>query len=92
MFRAAHRSSSGAPQTVFAASGLHTHVVTGRCQGWVGNWSGILTVIIDQVLVQYLIHFPLSLDNGLSPHVYVNRCKYSLDLLMMSGVPLETCW
>jgi hypothetical protein len=29
MFRAAHRSSSGAP-TVFAASGLHTHVVTGR--------------------------------------------------------------
>jgi hypothetical protein len=28
MFRAAHRSSSGA-LTVFAASGLHTHVVTG---------------------------------------------------------------
>ena len=27
MFRAAHRSSSGA-LTVFAASGLHTHVVT----------------------------------------------------------------
>jgi len=24
-------------QTVFAASGLYTHVVTGRCQGWVGN-------------------------------------------------------
>jgi hypothetical protein len=31
MFRAAHRSSSGAP-TVFAASGLHMHVVTGRSQ------------------------------------------------------------
>ena len=31
MFRAAHRSSSGA-LTVFAASGLHTHVVTGRSQ------------------------------------------------------------
>jgi len=29
MFRAAYRSSSGSP-TVFAASGLHTHVVTGR--------------------------------------------------------------
>ena len=29
MFRAAYRSSSGA-LTVFAASGLHTHVVTGR--------------------------------------------------------------
>jgi hypothetical protein len=31
MFRAAYRSSSGA-LTVFAASGLHTHVVTGRSQ------------------------------------------------------------
>jgi len=31
MFRAAYRSSSGA-LTVFAASGLHTHVVTGRGQ------------------------------------------------------------
>jgi hypothetical protein len=29
MFRAAHRSSSGA-LTVFAASGLRTHMVTGR--------------------------------------------------------------
>jgi len=31
MFRAACRSSSGA-LTVFAASGLHKHVVTGRSQ------------------------------------------------------------
>jgi len=31
MFRVAYRSSSGAP-TVFAASGLHTHVVIGRSQ------------------------------------------------------------
>ena len=39
MFRAAYRSSSGA-LTVFAASGLHTHVVTGRSQVWVGTgWS-----------------------------------------------------
>jgi len=36
MFRAAHRSSSGA-LTVFAASGLHMHVVTGRCPGCVGT-------------------------------------------------------
>jgi hypothetical protein len=36
MFRAAHRSSSGA-LTVFAASGLHTHVMTGRSQVWVGT-------------------------------------------------------
>jgi len=32
MFRAAYRSSSGA-LTVFAASGLHAHVVTGRPLG-----------------------------------------------------------
>ena len=31
MFRAAYRSSSGA-LTVFAASGLHKHLVTGRSQ------------------------------------------------------------
>jgi hypothetical protein len=31
MFRVAYRLSSGA-LTVFAASGLHTHVVTGRSQ------------------------------------------------------------
>ena len=31
MFREARRSSSGAP-TVFAASGLHTHVVTAHSQ------------------------------------------------------------
>jgi hypothetical protein len=35
MFRAAQRSSSGA-LTVFAASGLRTHVVTDRSQVWVG--------------------------------------------------------
>jgi len=36
MFRAVCRSSSGTP-TVFAASGLHTHVVTDRSQAWVGT-------------------------------------------------------
>ena len=36
MFRAACRSSSGA-LTVFAASGLHMHVMTGRSQVRVGN-------------------------------------------------------
>jgi hypothetical protein len=68
MFRAAYRSSSGA-LTVFAASGLHKHVVTARSQ------------------------FPLRLDYGRSPHAYVNpRLQIQLELLMMSGVPLETCW
>jgi dolichol kinase len=38
MFRAVRRSSSGA-LTVFAASGLHTHVVTGRSQVRVGTVS-----------------------------------------------------
>jgi hypothetical protein len=33
-------------------------VVTGRCQGWVGNRS---------------IHFPLSLGKVRSPHVYINQ-------------------
>jgi hypothetical protein len=67
MFRVVHRSSSGA-LTVFAASGLHMHVVTGRSQ------------------------VPLRSDYGWSPHVYVNkRLQIQLELLMMSGVPLETC-
>ena len=67
MFRAAYHSSSGA-LTVFEASGLHTHVVTGEMQ------------------------FPLTLDYGRSPHAYVNqRLQIQLELLMMSGMPLETC-
>jgi len=66
MFRAVHRSSSGA-LTVFAASGLHTHVVK-------SEWE-------------------IRLDYGRSPHAYVNqRLQIQLELLMMSGVPLETCW
>jgi hypothetical protein len=35
----------------------------------------------------------LRLDYGWSPHVYVNqRLQIQLELLMMSGKPLETCW
>jgi hypothetical protein len=71
MFRAAYRSSSGA-LTIFAASGLHAHVVTGRSQVWVGR---------------------LRLDYGRSLHAYVNqRLQIQLELLMMSGLPLATCW
>jgi len=70
MFRAAYRSSSG-DRTVFAASGLHTHVVTGCSQ----------------------VKFPLRLDYSRSPHAYVNqRLQIQLELLMMSGMPVETCW
>jgi hypothetical protein len=70
MFRATYRSSSGA-LTVFAASGLHTHVVTGRSQVRVGT---------------------LRLDYGRSPRARVNQMlQIQLELLMMSGMPLETC-
>ena len=74
MSRAAYHSSSGA-LTVFAASGLYTHVVTGRSHVWVGT------------------EWPLRLDYGRSPYAYVNqRLQIQLELLMMSGMPLETCW
>ena len=43
MFRAVRRSSSGA-LTVFAASGLHTHVVTGRSQVWVPTQTSLRPV------------------------------------------------
>jgi hypothetical protein len=70
MFWVAYLSSSGA-LTVFAASGLHMHVVTGRSQVWVGT----------------------RLDYGRSPNAYENqRLQIQLGLLMMSGMPLETCW
>jgi len=37
--------------------------------------------------------FPLWLDYGRSQHAYVNqRLQIQLELLMMSGMPLETCW
>jgi hypothetical protein len=37
--------------------------------------------------------FPLRFDYGRSPHAYVNqRLQIQLELLMMSGIPLETCW
>ena len=36
---------------------------------------------------------PLRLDYGRLPHAYVNqRLQIQLELLMMSGMPLETCW
>ena len=37
--------------------------------------------------------FPPRLDYGRSPHAYVNqRLQIQLELLMMSDIPLETCW
>jgi hypothetical protein len=45
-------------QTVFAASYLYTHVVTSRCPGWVRTGN---------------CQFPPSLNNGRSPHGYINQ-------------------
>jgi hypothetical protein len=68
--------SSSGALTVFAASGLLTQAVTGRSQIWVGTG-----------------HFPLRLNYGRSPHAYVNQTlQIQLELLMMSCMPLETCW
>jgi hypothetical protein len=57
-------------QTVFAASSLYTHVVTGSCPDWVGTATG-------------------TADHHMG--IYTRGCKYSLELLMMSGMPFETC-
>jgi len=48
MFRAVYRSLSGT-LTVFAASGLHTHVVTGRCQVWVGTTRSFEIPIVSAI-------------------------------------------
>jgi hypothetical protein len=53
-------------------------------QFWVGTGLDI---------ARYLSQFPLILDYGRSPHAHVNqRLQIQLEILMMSGVPLETCW
>jgi len=54
MFRAVCRSSLGAP-TLFAASGLHTHVVTGRSQVWVGSHSDL--TIINSVTRLHIVGY-----------------------------------
>jgi len=59
MFRAAYRSSSGA-LTVFAASGLHTHVVIGRSQVWLGIGLGILPIIDKVVTCVWQTHVRLT--------------------------------
>ena len=79
----AQQVSSGIPliirssKTVFAASGLYAHMVTGHCQCWAGN-------------------HPFPAQPWQRP---VNTCVCKpeaantvLELLMMSGMPLETCW
>jgi hypothetical protein len=98
VFRAAYRSSSEA-LTVFANSSLHTHVVTGRSQVWVGTavptqtWLRPTQTWLRPSQVWVRTEFPLWNDYCRSPHAYVNqRLQIQLELMMMSGMPLETCW
>jgi hypothetical protein len=52
--------------------------------------SGALPVFA--VKSEWELQFPLRLDYGRSPHAYVNqKLQIQVDLLMMSGVLLETC-
>jgi hypothetical protein len=45
------------------------------------------------IVVWFSSEFRLRLDYGRIPHAYVNqRLQIQLELLMMSGLPLETCW
>jgi hypothetical protein len=78
MFRAAYSSSSGA-LTVFATCGLHTHVATGSSQLYKTNEA-------------IWFNKTFRLDYGGSPHAYANQSlQIQLELLMMNGIPLETC-
>ena len=58
-----------------------------------------LIIRSSKLYLQPLVHIPMwwpavvSLDNGRSPHGYINqRLQIQFRVLMMSGVPLETCW
>jgi hypothetical protein len=55
---------------------------------WFYRWS----VVVAVLLVVVGPAGQLRLDYGRSPHAYVNqRLQIQLELLMMSGMPLETC-
>jgi len=58
--------------------------------------SGALTPFAASGLHTHVVpgrsQFPLRLDYGRAPRAYVNqRLRIQLELLMMSGMPLETC-
>jgi hypothetical protein len=75
MFRVAYRSSSGA-LTVFAASGLHTHVETGRCQGipcsllttLTGNGRDLLKVLFLHLNINGM-PMPITIDYNIKWHL-----------------------
>ena len=105
MFRAAYRSSSGA-LTVFAASGLHKHVVTGRSQVWVGtqfwvHWRLNMFRAAYSSSSGALTVFAASglhthVVTGGSPHAYVNqRLQIQLELERWNNkfyYKVGSCW
>ena len=124
MFWVVRHSSSSEALTIFAASGLHTHVVTGCSQVWEGldygrsphAYVNLLLLLLQLynslwVLACSIISFHCFLSCTFcfqfftpilprwfltsSSHLnaYVNqRLQIQLELLMMRGVLLETCW
>jgi hypothetical protein len=88
-------------QTVFAASGLYTHVETGRFTGWMGNYHpagttaghhmGIETRGCKYSLKLLMMSWvrtchPVWTTAGHHMGIETRGCKYSLELLMMSWV------
>jgi len=78
MFQAAYRSSSGA-LTVFAASGLHTHVVTGRSQVWVGTGYSITRLH----LVGYFYWFSTSSINSQIKEIGLSSAEWLNNLFLL---------
>jgi len=76
MFRAAHRSSSGDLNCICSLWFICPYDDR-PLQGWVGKRS--------------ISHSALATAFHLMG-IQTRGCKYSLELLMMSGVPIETCW
>ena len=82
MFWAAYRSSSGA-LTVFAASGLHTHVVTGCSQVWVGYFYWVILRCMDPWIFKkkYILeHLHLSICGPQHYHYRTHSITYHTQL------------
>jgi len=107
MFRVAYRSSSGAVTVLAASGlhmhvvTSHSQVWVGTPTQWEFplrlDYGRSPHAYVNQRLQVWVgtptqWEFPLRLDYGRSPHAYVNqRPQVQLELLMMSGMPLETC-
>jgi hypothetical protein len=70
--------------------------ITNKMQPCNGIYYSTVYLRLNMFRVAYrsssVTEFPLRLDYGRSPHAYVNqRLQIQLELLVMSGVLLETC-